>query len=113
MDTLENKGFIGSVHYSDEDQVFYGKIEGVNDLVTFEGISVKELKESFKEAIEDYIELCKELEKDRHKSFKGSLNIRIKPELHRKAFNKAKVSNITLNQLISKAIEKEVTEQKL
>ena len=113
MDIIESNGFIGSVHYSDEDQVFYGKIEGVNDLVTFEGTSVKELKEAFKEAVEDYIELCEELEKDPHKSFKGSLNIRIKPELHRKAFQTAKVSNITLNQLISKAIEREVEEQEL
>jgi predicted HicB family RNase H-like nuclease len=45
---LEYKDFIGSVNYTDEDECFYGKIEGINDLVTFEGASVKELKKGLK-----------------------------------------------------------------
>ena len=69
MDRIRYKNFLGSVHFSAEDAVFYGKIEGVNDLVTFEGGSVKELKKAFIEAVEDYIELCNDLGK---KVFKSS-----------------------------------------
>lgn len=44
MNTMNYKGFIGSVAYSEEDNTFFGKIEGINALVNFEGDSVKELQ---------------------------------------------------------------------
>jgi predicted HicB family RNase H-like nuclease len=104
-DKLKYKEFIGSVHYSSEDEVFYGKIEGINDLVTFEGSTVTKLKTAFKEAVQDYIELCKETGKEIFKSFKGSFNIRLNPELHSKAFEKALMEGKTLNQFVKEAIE--------
>lgn len=104
-DILKYKDFIGSVHYSAEDEVFYGKIEGINDLVTFEGTSVEELKLSFAEAAEDYSDLCADIGKDIFKSFKGSFNIRINPELHSLAFEKALLEGKTLNQFVKEAIE--------
>ncbi len=58
---LEHQGFYGTVEYSSEDEVFYGKIIGINDLVTFEGDSVTSLKNGFIEAVEDYITLCQEV----------------------------------------------------
>ena len=58
-DVLTYKEFVGSVHFSTDDEIFFGKIEGIDDLVTFEGTSVAELKKSFKESVDDYIELCK------------------------------------------------------
>ncbi|SDA94684.1 hypothetical protein SAMN03080617_03942 [Algoriphagus alkaliphilus] len=61
--TLEYKNFIGSVSYSAEDKVFHGKIEGIDDLVTFEGATVADLKTAFAEAVEDYIETCTEIGK--------------------------------------------------
>ena len=59
--TLEHQGFYGIVDYSSEDEVFHGKIVGINDLVTFEGDSVASLKNSFIEAVEDYVALCQEV----------------------------------------------------
>lgn len=38
---LEYQGYIGAVEFSAEDKVLYGKFQGMNDLVTFEGTSVK------------------------------------------------------------------------
>lgn len=49
-DTLKYKDFVGSVHYSDEDEVFFGKIEGINDLITFEGKTVADIKKAFIES---------------------------------------------------------------
>ena len=57
IDRMEYGAFIGSVHYSDKDDVLFGKIEGINDLITFEGGSVKELRKAFIEAVEDYTSL--------------------------------------------------------
>ena len=105
---LEYKEFIGSVNYTDEDECFYGRIEGINDLVTFEGASVKELKKSFKAAVEDYIELCKELNKEPYKSVKGSFNIRLEPKLHYSAIYTALKKGISLNQFVTEAIKNNV-----
>ena len=55
-DILQYKEYYASIHFSAEDEVFYGKILGINDLVSFEGLSVKELKKSFREAVADYLE---------------------------------------------------------
>lgn len=107
-DVLTYKGFLGSIHFDAEDKVFHGKIEGINDLVTFEGDSVKEIIKAFHEAVDDYITLCKEVGKEPFKSAKGSFNVRISPEIHKKALEKAAILGISLNQLVQKAIEDEV-----
>ena len=46
-DGMKYKDFIGSVHYASEDRVFYGKVEGINDIISFEGSTVDELEEGF------------------------------------------------------------------
>lgn len=69
MNTLQYKGFIGSVEFSEPDGVFFGKIEGINALVTFEGESVQELKDAFHQAVEDYLILCEEEGLEPHKSY--------------------------------------------
>lgn len=60
---LKCKNYYASVQFSSEDEVFYGKVIGINDLIIFEGISIKELKTAFKEAVEDYLNLCADLGK--------------------------------------------------
>ena len=104
-DVIIYKDYIGSVHYSTEDEVFYGKLEGVNDLISYEGSSVSELKSAFEEAVDDYLELCKLNGKEPEKLYKGSFNIRIKPELHRLAAQRALIEGKSLNQYIEEAIE--------
>jgi predicted HicB family RNase H-like nuclease len=107
-DHLVYKEFIGSVHYNTEDEILYGTIQGIPDLVSYEGDSVAALKKGFVEAVNSYIDLCKKLKKPTHKSLKGSFNVRIKPELHQKAFTYAVTHGITLNQLVQNAMEKEL-----
>ena len=110
-DVLSYKDFIGSVHFSAEDMIFHGKIEGITDLVTFEGKSVNELEKAFHEAVDDYIALCKEAGKEPLKSCKGSFNVRIPYELHIKAVKQATIMGVSLNQLVQRAIEKAVTHE--
>lgn len=106
--TLCFKEFLGSVHFSAEDDCFFGKIEGVDDLVSFEGRDVEELKRAFREAVEDYIALCRRTGKPLHRSYKGSFNVRVAPELHKRAALRSSTLGISLNQLVQRAIEKEV-----
>lgn len=106
-DILTYKGFIGSVHFDAEDKVFHGKIEGIEDLVTFEGTSVQELIQAFHKEVDDYLKLCREIGKEPLKSYKGSFNVRVSPELHKKAAEKARMLGTTLNKFIQSAIERE------
>jgi len=104
-DIIKHKDYSATVHFSTEDEVFYGNILGINDLVTFEGQSVRDLKKAFKDAIEDYIQTCKELNKTPEKTFKGSFNVRVSPHLHREAsFVALQKKNVTLNEFVKGAI---------
>ena len=106
--TLNYKGFLGSVTFNAEDNILHGKIECIDDLILFEGGSVTEIKNAFKEAVEDYIEICKQTNKPLMKSFKGAFNLRVTPDLHQKAAKFAAYKGISLNQLVQKAIEREI-----
>jgi len=108
-DVLKYKDFLASVHFNAEDEVFHGKIEGIDDSITFEGDTVEDLKKALEEAVDDYQEICKEIDKDPHKSYKGNFNIRIKPELHKKAAFKSLELGISLNQFVERAILKFVS----
>ena len=56
MNTMTYKGYLGSVAYSEKDNVFFGMIEGISGLVTFQGESVKEMTDAFHVAGDDYLE---------------------------------------------------------
>ncbi|WP_455590662.1 type II toxin-antitoxin system HicB family antitoxin [Bacteroides sp.] len=108
MNTLTYKGFIGSVNFSEKDCVFFGKIEGINGLVNFEGESVKELTNAFHEAVEDYLAYCEDEGIQPHKSYSGSLNIRISPEVHSRIAMFAKRTGMSINAFIKEALEKQL-----
>lgn len=101
---FEFKGYVGSVEFSAEDRVFFGKIHGINDLVTFEGCSVDELEEAFKAAINDYLSTCESLGKNPDKIYKGSFNVRVSEQLHYDAALLAKKKGVNLNEVVKAAL---------
>jgi len=106
---LKYNDFIASVKYSEEDESFIGRIEGINSIVSFEGQSVKELKLAFQQATESYLDFCSRkgiLEPQ--KSYSGLFNVRIDADLHRRAAIKAKTQGNTLNAFVKKAIERDL-----
>ena len=103
-DILEYKNYLASVHFSAADDVFYGKVLAINDLISFEGSSVKELKAAFEEAVEDYLETCAKIGKYPDKTYKGTFNVRVPSDLHKQAALFAAVHNITLNEFVKKAL---------
>ena len=105
---LEYKGYTGSVEFSAEVSVFFGKVIGIKDVVTFEAETVKKLIKEFNAAVNDYLDTCALLGKKPDKEFKGSFNVRLKPHLHRLAVIKSTRMKIPLNTLVERALEKEV-----
>ena len=110
MNTMTYKGYLGSVNYSDKDQVFYGKIEGINGLVNFEGESVRELTEAFHEAVDDYLAYCEDEGITPDKSYTGVLNVRLTPDIHRQIAMLALQEGISINAYIKNAVEHKVEE---
>jgi len=108
MNTLHYNGYLGSVSFSEQDGVFYGKIEGIDGLVNFEGASVDELIGAFHEAVDDYVAYCEAEHLPLRKSYSGQLNIRINPETHSRIAILAKQTGVTINAFIRSTLEKKV-----
>jgi predicted HicB family RNase H-like nuclease len=103
---MEYKGYIGSVRFSADDDVFHGKLQGIRDLVTYEGTDVASLKRSFYDAVDDYLGTCKKRGKSPEQPFKGSFNVRVGRELHKRAAVFAAERKKKLNAVVSEALEK-------
>ena len=105
---LHYKDYIGSVEFSEADAVFHGKVVGIKSLISFEGDSVSAIIDDFHSAIDEYLEFCAETGKQPEKPFKGSFNVRIGTDLHRKAALAASARGISLNTLVEDAIRQTV-----
>lgn len=102
---MKYKGYWAEIKYSDEDECFCGKIEGLKDsLILFEGQTVKELKKDFEDAIDSYLDNCKKNNEVPEQQCKGSLNVRLGTELHTKAKMKSIEEKISINELIKNAV---------
>ena len=103
------KGYYGSVEFSDEDSVFFGRIVGVNDRITYEGIDVESLRHDFETAVDEYLEICSRLGKEPEKSYKGIFKVRINPSLHRRlaifSVSNGKTQNAAVEEAIRNYIE--------
>ncbi|HIP02575.1 MAG TPA: type II toxin-antitoxin system HicB family antitoxin [Campylobacterales bacterium] len=106
--TIEYKGYISTLEYSSDDKCFFGKLEMIDDLVTFEATSAKELEKNFHQAVDEYLETCKQLNREPEKVYKGVFNVRIDPKLHKSLYKNALKSGLSLNSYIQKALEREV-----
>ena len=107
--SLSYKGFYGSVEFSDEDNVFFGRIIGINDRITYEGDSVNRLRKDFNAAVDEYLNVCAELGKEPEKPYKGSFNVRIEPVLHRQLVIYSTSHGKSLNSVVAEAISNYVS----
>ena len=105
---MEYNGYHAKVEFDQEDQIFVGSVLGINDSINFHGYSVKELNERFENAILNYLEYCLKAGKEPEREFKGSFNVRIKPEQHKKIALQAANEGITINQFVARAIDDEL-----
>ena len=105
-DMMKYKSYLGSVHFSDEDNLFYGKLEFIRALVSYEGTDVKTLRRAFESAVDDYLQMCSESGKEPERPLKGSFNVRIGPNLHQRVALNALTKGKTINKFITEVLEK-------
>lgn len=103
---MKYKGYVGHVKYDDEAKIFHGDVLGIKDVVTFQGTSVEEIDQSFKDSVDDYLNFCKERGEEPEKPFSGKFNLRISSDLHAKLSLAAQIEGESLNHYISKILQK-------
>ncbi|MDP1834713.1 MAG: type II toxin-antitoxin system HicB family antitoxin [Chlamydiales bacterium] len=105
---MKYQGYHGHVIYDEEAKLFHGEIIGLRDVITFQGTSVDELEQAFKDSVDDYLDYCKELGRDPEKPFSGKLVLRLSPEIHERAAYEAKCSGLSLNAWIKQSIQQTI-----
>jgi predicted HicB family RNase H-like nuclease len=103
---LKYKGYSGSAEFSLEDECLHGRIQFIDDLITYEAETVLGLNQAFKDAVDRYLAYCEKTGNPANKPFSGTFNIRTAPETHRRAAQSAFESGVTLNEWVGTALER-------
>jgi predicted HicB family RNase H-like nuclease len=102
---MEYKGYLARVEFDDQANVFHGEVANIRDVITFQGTSVDELQQAFKDSVDDYLDFCKERGEEPEKPFSGRFMIRISPEQHRRMLLAAEKSGKDLNAWVSEVLD--------
>lgn len=108
---LEYKGYTGIFEYDEKADTFVGEVIDLNDVITFEGRSIEELKQALQDSIDVYLEFCIEKGKKPEKPFSGKFVVRVEPEIHRQATIQAKTRKMSLNKFVENALLEAVSPQ--
>lgn len=103
---MKYKDYVGHVTYDDEAKLFHGEVMGLRDVITFQGTTVQELEQAFKDSVDDYLVWCKERGEKPEKTFSGNLRVRIDPDLHAQLALEASSHGKSLNTLIVDKLRK-------
>lgn len=102
---MNYNGYSARIEFDSEDEILFGRIAGINDVVGFHADSVASLKDAFHEAVDDYLETCAKVGKEPQKPYSGKMMFRVDPAVHRKAAIAAELSGKSLNQWAEEALE--------
>jgi len=108
---IEYKGYVGKFSYEEGDEAIHGTVLNLRDVIHFQGRSLDELRQSLQDSVEDYLAWYAEEGTPPEKPYTGKFVVRVPPNLHRQISVKAKARGISLNQFVSSALERAITEQ--
>ena len=107
---IEYKGYTGVFEFDPSIDAFHGRILGLQDVVTFQGRSLDELRREMAESVEDYLELCQEAGREPDRPYRGEFLVRTTPELHRAASVRAQAAGMSLNAWVEATLTSAVRE---
>jgi predicted HicB family RNase H-like nuclease len=108
---MEYKGYIGKVEIDEEAGILYGEVINVRDVITFEGTTVEDVQQAFRESVDDYLEFCAQRGESPEKPFSGKFVLRLPAELHRKAYIQAKLKDKSLNSWVTEVLQSALQDQ--
>jgi predicted HicB family RNase H-like nuclease len=105
---MKYKNYEAVIRYDEEDQILHGRVLNVRDVISFHGKSIEEVRQTFEEAVDDYLADCAEQGRDPEKPFSGKFIVRVKPEVHRQAAILAAREQVSLNVWLARAVEDKI-----
>jgi predicted HicB family RNase H-like nuclease len=103
--TLQYRGYDGSVLYSAEDKMLHGRVLGIRDMISYGGTDVRSLEKNFRDAIDEYLRFCAKRGKTPNVPYKGSFNVRVSRDLHQRAALYAEENDMKLNTVVQDALK--------
>ena len=107
---IEYKGYVGVFDFDEELGKFHGFVVNTQDVITFYGSSVEELREELKNSVEVYLAFCAEKGREPEKPYSGKLSIRTSPAIHRRIAIEAARRRVSMNSFVESVLEKAVSE---
>jgi predicted HicB family RNase H-like nuclease len=105
---MDYKGYLARVEFDEEAGLFHGEVVNTHDVITFQGTCVGDLRQALIDSVEDYLAFCAERGEKPEKPFSGKFLVRLDPLIHQKAYLEARRAGVSLNQWVSRAIEKQI-----
>lgn len=101
MNSMTYKGYFAKINFDERDNIFWGKVIGIKDSISFEGETVAQLTEDFHNAIDHYLADCKKQGRTPSKPYSGKLTLRISPDTHAEAAAAAAHAGKSLNKWVA------------
>jgi len=76
------KGYSAKIELSGEDDCLIGHVPGIRPPITFQGDSVKEIRQAFEKAVDSYLDGCAERNEEPQKPASDQKVVRVSPALH-------------------------------
>lgn len=102
---MEYKGYVGKVEFDDKAGIFHGDVINTRDIITFQGTTVEEVRQAFRDSVDDYLDFCAQLGQPPEKPFTGKFMLRLSPDLHRRAYIAARVAGKSLNAWVADRLD--------
>ena len=106
---MKYKNYIGKVEFDADAGLLHGEVVGIRDVVTFQGKSIEEVRQAFRDSVDDYLAFCRKRMEEPDKPCSGKFMVRIGSDLHRRLDMLASISGKSLNAVVGEFLEREVS----
>jgi len=105
MNSMTYKGYFAKINFDERDSIFWGKVIGIKDSITFDGETVAQLTKDFHNAIDHYLADCKNENHLPAKPYSGKLTLRISPGIHAEIAAAAAHAGKSLNKWVADTLD--------
>ena len=103
--TLSYKGFTARIEFDADDNIFFGRVLGLKDIIGFHGETVVDLTTDFHNAIDHYLDVCRQRGEKPQKAYSGKLTLRIPSDMHAEIAAAAAQTGKSLNKWVAEKLE--------
>jgi predicted HicB family RNase H-like nuclease len=108
---IEYKNYLAELELDTEEGIIVGRVINTADIISFHGKTIKEAKAAFHDVLDTYLATCKEDDIEPSLPCSGKFSLRVKPTLHRKLRDCARLENLSLNEYIISLLERCVSDR--